>query len=101
MLAAQKETQKNRKPNHFFKEAITVMNELRNMCHKRQTIKAVSVQNLYMPRHMKETWDRSKHCEPLTGCPAKNIQRRAMAQPCPQWTPELWLRHQMLLIQWH
>jgi len=29
MPAAKVETWKNRKPNHFFKEAITIMNELR------------------------------------------------------------------------
>lgn len=29
MPAVKKEAQKNRKPNHFFKGAITVMNELR------------------------------------------------------------------------
>lgn len=29
MPAGKKETQKNRKPNHLFKEAITVMNELK------------------------------------------------------------------------
>lgn len=45
------------------------------MYHKRQMIKAVTVWNLYIPRHIKETWDRSKHCEPLTACPDKNTNK--------------------------
>lgn len=56
MPVVKKEAQKNRKPNHLFKEVITVMNELRkHVPQEADHCGSESVQNLHKPRHIKQT----------------------------------------------